>query len=191
MKKNIFKKFIVLFSLVFVSFGSSCVFAEDETLPTYLPQVEIHLEVISGSNSIYDNDIMVTPCDNEGDGVMKATPYCALEQSGIKSEWSGLWINSINGISNDYTNSKYWMWFSNLDFANFNLSSKQYELKSNDKILFFYDTNPLKISVDNDTPEVGTSLNVSIMELGYDSFWNPAWIPLKEGKISIGSNILI
>ena len=94
MIKNILKKFIVLLSLCFILFGFRFTFAE--VVPPDLTPVSIHLKVISGTNSLYDNDISVIPCDSEGDGVIKATPYCALTQASIPSDWSGLWINSID-----------------------------------------------------------------------------------------------
>lgn len=158
--------------------------------PPVVP-VNIHLKVASKDESFYDQDISVSPCDSDGDIKTPdvATPYCALVQSGIKSEWSGLWINSIAGISNDNTNWIYWMWLANFDFSNFNLSSKQYELKPNDQILFYFNTNPLKISVDNNNPEVGGVATVKVEELGLDASWNPIWKIATGGKIAIGSDV--
>lgn len=157
--------------------------------------VKIHLEIISGDDSLYDSDILVTACDNEGDGVMKITPYCALVQSGVLSDWSGLWINSIGGFSNDFTNNIYWMWLANLNIDNtspsssYNLSAKQYELSSNDQILFYYNTNPLNISVDNLAPTINDVITVKVTELSLDSSWNPIWVPSLLSKVAVSSNV--
>lgn len=188
--KNIFlKKFIVLFSLVFVIFGFNFVSAEDTPV---VDPINIHLEVISGTDTpIYDKDIAVTPCDSEGDGVLKATPYCALVQASVANDYSGLWINSIAQLSNDYSDPahyKSWTWLANLDFSHFDLSSKQYELQSNDKILFYFDTNPLKISSTNLTPEVGSEITISMTEPDYGP-WPPVWVSATLGKLVIGSGV--
>jgi len=157
--------------------------------------VKIHLEIISGADSLYDDDILVTACDNEGNGVLKATPYCALVQSKVLSDWSGLWINSIGGFSNDFTNNLFWMWLANLNIDNtnpgssYNLSAKQYEVSPNDQILFYYNTNPLNISVDSLTPALNDVLTVAVKELGLDSSWNPIWAPSLLSKVVIGSNV--
>ncbi|HLP86454.1 MAG TPA: prenyltransferase/squalene oxidase repeat-containing protein [Candidatus Paceibacterota bacterium] len=185
--------------------GDECVDPEPEVIVCTEPKVlvdgacvdpvNIHLQVISGTDSLYDNDISVIPCDSEGNGVMKSTPYCALVQSEVPSEWSQLWINSIGGISNDFNQNLYWMWLANLNIDNtsptspYNLSAKQYELIQNDNILFYYNTNPLYISVDNLTPSVGSDVTISVKEFGLDSSWNPVWLP-SISKVVIGSNIL-
>ena len=115
----------------------------------------IRLDIETDTGSIYNQDITVIPCDSEGDGVMKITPYCALVQSGKTSSWSGLWLNSIEGIANNYNNNGvYWMWLANLNtnnpYSDFNChqdapyscSAKQYILNSNDNILFYYNITP-------------------------------------------------
>lgn len=155
----------------------------------------VHLGIETSSGEIYNQDITVAPCDSEDNGVMTITAYCALVQSGIASDWSGLWINSINGIiNNDGENGIYWMWLTNLNTDNttpessYNLSAKQYILNQDDKILFYYGTNPLNISVNNLNPTVGDNVIITVTELGLDSSWNPIWNQAIGGKIIVGSN---
>lgn len=163
-----------------------------------LAGTSIHLEIETNTGNIYKNDIDVSPCDSDGDISTPdtITAYCALMQSGITSEWSGLWVNSINGlINNDNNNGVYWMWLANLNTDNtnpdssYNLSAKQYILNTNDRILFYYNTNPLDISVDNDKPEVGQNIKITVKELGLDSSWNPIWNKASQGKVLIDSNL--
>ena len=155
----------------------------------------VHLDIKTNTNSVYDQDITVAPCDSDSDLNTPDTiaAYCALVQSGITSDWSGLWVNSINEIiNNDNDNGVYWMWLANLNTDNtspsssYNLSAKQYILNPNDRILFYYNTNPLNISVDNDKPEAGQSIKITVKELGLDSNWNPVWNKASGGKIVIG-----
>ncbi|MFA5778243.1 MAG: prenyltransferase/squalene oxidase repeat-containing protein [Candidatus Paceibacterota bacterium] len=155
----------------------------------------VHLDIETAGGEIYNQDITVTPCDSEDNGVMTITAYCALVQSGIASDWSGLWINSINGIiNNDGENGIYWMWLANLNTNNatpessYNLSAKQYILNQDDKILFYYGTNPLNISVSNLNPTVGDNVIITVTELGLDSSWNPIWNQAVGGKITVGSD---
>ncbi|MFA5827626.1 MAG: prenyltransferase/squalene oxidase repeat-containing protein, partial [Candidatus Paceibacterota bacterium] len=145
----------------------------------------------TNTQTIYDSEITVTPCDSESDGILKETPYCALAQSGTPSDWAGLWINSINNIVNNAGgNGAYWMWLVNLNIdtsptSPYSLSSKQYILQGNDNILFHYNTNPLDISIDNENPKTGESIKIIGKELGLDSSWNPLWNKAIGGKVII------
>lgn len=115
----------------------------------------IHLAIETKDGFIINKDISVVPCDDKG--IEPITAYCALDQlekSGvlpIKSDWSGLWINSINGIVNNENNDGiYWMWLVNLNTTPnpagfscsqdypYSCSAKEYFLKNNDQILFYY-----------------------------------------------------
>jgi hypothetical protein len=134
--------------IVFIALMGLMIFSFNDI--TYA-DTTIHLDIETLNNTVYNQDITVAPCDSDNDPITPdtITAYCALVQSGTSSDWSGLWINSINGISNDNELFKYWMWLANLNTDNtspdssYNLSAKQYELNENDKILFYFDTNPL------------------------------------------------
>jgi len=174
----------IILKIAIVSFGlffTNLVFAD----------TTIHLQVKTNTSSIYDGDVTVTPCDSKGDGVLSSTPYCALVKSGTASDWAGLWVNSIGGVlNNDGGNGVYWMWLSNLSIDNcptcsYSLSGKEYILQNNDKILFYYNTNPLDITVDNENPKVGEKIKIKGKELGLDSSWNPVWSNASLGKALI------
>ncbi len=200
MNKNIFKKLIFILSFFLIFSQANFIFAEDLLPEIIVPEVpvinpiNINLKIISGSEVLYDSDILVNPCDSEGDGVIKITPYCALAQSGISSDWSGLWINSIGDFSNDFTTNLYWMWLSNLNIDNtnpnssYNLSAKQYEVNEGDEILFYYNTNPLSLSVNNLNPNINEEIIISLKELGLDNSWNPVWKPAPSSSVFINDN---
>jgi hypothetical protein len=139
MKKQIFK-IALISSIVFGFFN------------TVYADTSVHLGVETDTGYIYNQNINVAPCDNEG--TMAITAYYALSQSGVASDWSGLWVNSINGVVNNAnSNGIYWMWLANLntndpysDFAchqdaPYSCSAKQYILNPNDSILFYYSKN--------------------------------------------------
>ncbi|MCX6752115.1 MAG: DUF5011 domain-containing protein [Candidatus Nomurabacteria bacterium] len=166
-------------------------------MPTPVP---IHLDIEASDGPIYNQDITVAPCNSDGNGIMKITAYCALAQSNIPSIWSGLWIDSIGGkVNNDNNNGAFWMWLVNLNINNpysdsichqdspFSCSAKEYILNPNEKILFYYNTNPLKISDINLNPAVGSNITISVKKLGLDG-WNSVWNPAVGGKIVIGTN---
>ena len=200
MNKNIFMKLIFILSFFLIFSQANFIFAEDLLPEIIVPEVpvinpiNINLKIISGSEVLYDSDILVNPCDSEGDGVIKITPYCALAQSGISSDWSGLWINSIGDFSNDFTTNLYWMWLSNLNIDNtnpnssYNLSAKQYEVNEGDEILFYYNTNPLSLSVNNLNPNINEEIIISLKELGLDNSWNPVWKPAPSSSVFINDN---
>ena len=145
MKKNILKKFIVLFSLSFVLFGFNFVFAEE--LPPALT-TNIHLKIISGEKSLYDSDISVNACDSDNNIETPniATPYCAILQSKVSSVWDWSWapgafVTSLGGITGYTSKDKedkdvyhYWSWSLNGSEAMTGLNQYE-ELKLNDLIL--------------------------------------------------------
>lgn len=162
--------------------------------------VSVHLDVETDNEHLFNDNLDVMPCDNDNDGTISdteknsITAYCALVQSGLESDWSGKWVNSIHGLNNNVDdNGVYWMWLANLniksneDFScdrehSNSCSAKEFVLVNNDKILFYYNTNPLDIFVDNATPAIGSSIKISVKELGS---WGSAWNPAAEGKIII------
>ncbi len=176
------KKVIKVLLVIILLFTGSSVFAD----------TTIHLKIETNLGSIFNDNINVPPCDSEGDGNMKATPYCALIKAGIPNDYSGLWVNSINNIiNNDNNNGAYWMWLVNFNInptGPYSLSSKQYTLEKNDSILFYYNTNPLDISINNENPKVGEIIKISVKELGLDSSWNPRWNNAIGGQVIINLN---
>jgi hypothetical protein len=92
------KKIIKVLLVIIILFSGSVVFAD----------TNIHLNIETNTGSIYNENITVIPCDSDNDPATPDTEsaYCALVQSGIASDWSGLWVNSINGIVNNNDNNE-------------------------------------------------------------------------------------
>lgn len=178
MKNKITFGFLISF-VTFCSFGT--VFAD----------TTIHLDIESSSGSLYNQDITVTPCDSDNAGTMAVTGYCAVLQSGLSNDWSWFgtdaFLNSIDvKINNDNNNGIYWGWFANLNLGQTALN--KYNLIDGDSILLNYDINPLQIEVDNKAPTVGDTIKFTVRSFGFDSSWSPAWNPVTNGKIIIGSD---
>ena len=133
-----------MFSFLFVGNNS---FAEEEVVVIPPDPVSIHLKITSGENSLYDKDIIVTPCDSDSDQATEdtITAYCAILQSGLESDWNWAWapgafVNSIAGIVGYTSKDKddkdvyhYWSWSLNNEVAMTGLN--QYLLQTDDQIL--------------------------------------------------------
>lgn len=152
MKKNIFYKIVVLFSLILNLLIINIIFAEEiipETPPAEIIEenlppttIPIHLKI----SSFYDQDIEVSSCDSDNDGNSPDTvsAYCAVPQTGLPSDWDWSWapgafVTSINNI-NGYTSKDkdgndvyhYWSWSLNGEEAMVGLN--QYVLQPDDVI---------------------------------------------------------
>ncbi len=178
--RNLFK---VLFITILLTGATGIVHAD----------ITIHLDIETSSGSIYNKDITVTPCDSDNAGTMATTAYCAIIQAFPINEYQWTWfgtdafLDSIKTtINNDNGNGIYWGWFANLNLGQTALN--KYTLNSGDTILLTYNINPLKISVDNQTPTVGNNIIATVTEFGYDESWNPGWNPATGGKLIVGSN---
>jgi len=115
----------------------------------------IHLTISTNSDSIYDSDSTVTPCDSDNDPATPdlATAYCAIVQSGIQNAWDWSWppgafLTSLNNISGFTTTDAdgnpvyhYWSWSANGSEGMTGLN--QYDLVAGDLItLTFIDPLP-------------------------------------------------
>jgi hypothetical protein len=109
--------------------------------------VSIHLKIISGTESLYDNVISVNACDSDNDIETEdsITAYCAILQSGLLNTWDWSWapsafLESISGITG-YTSVDsegndvyhYWSWQANDQEGMSALN--QYELQPDDLLL--------------------------------------------------------
>ncbi len=191
MKNNIYKKVIGVLMFVCL-FTSSFVFAEENENPTpELPKVTIHLDIESDTQTVFNNDIEVTACDSDNNGTMTLSAYCAVLQSGVNNDWSwwgsDAFLNSLGGFTNnDNNNGVYWGWFANLELGQTGLN--KYILNSGDSILISYNINPLRVISDNSNPVVGEPFNFTVQSFGYDSSWNPAWVPVLDANVNIGND---
>ena len=117
----------------------------------------IRLKITTPTNTIYDQDITVAPCDSDKDGTTPeiSTPYCAVIQSGIENDWNwdwapGAFLNSLGDIAGFTTkdvdnNDVYHYWSWSLNGAEGTTGLNQYELQINDLILLnFIDPAPVE-----------------------------------------------
>jgi hypothetical protein len=104
----------------------------------------IHLSIQTPSDTFYNQNINVVPCDSDNMGGMRTTPYCAILQSGLTSDWNWTWapsafLNSINGMAGFTTKDKdnndvyhYWSW--SLNGTEAMVALNQYDLQAGDSI---------------------------------------------------------
>jgi len=123
---------------VLISFAFFCFFNAASADTT------IHLDIKTPTNTIYDQDITVAPCDSDNAGTLKITAYCAIRQSGIQNDWNWAWapgafLNSLDNIagytSKDRNNNDvyhYWSW--SLNGVEGTMGLNLYELQPNDLI---------------------------------------------------------
>ncbi len=111
--------------------------------------VGIHLEIQTSEESLFNQSVLVSPCDSDNDPETPddITAYCAVLQSGLENDWSwwgsDAFLSSIGtNINNDNDNGIYWGWFNNLDLGSIALN--KYILNEEDRILLTYNINPLK-----------------------------------------------
>lgn len=155
--------------------------------------VGIHLQVVTSTTTLYNQDITVSPCalSQNSSTTMVTSAYCALQQAGLATNWSWFgddgFLNSINGIlNNDSGNGIYWGWFNNLDYGQTALN--RYNLQAGDQILVNYDINPLKIVVATTTPYTNATTTLTVTQFGLDSSFNPVWSPASTSTVYVGSN---
>lgn len=119
---------------------------ETQNIEQKINSISINLIIINNENYLYNQNIDVLPCDSDRDISTEdiSTPYCAILQTGLKSEWNwqwapGVFIESIEDIKGFTSKDKegkdiyhYWSWSLNGNYADTGLN--QYELKNGDNI---------------------------------------------------------
>ncbi|MDP2709017.1 MAG: hypothetical protein Q8O93_03145, partial [bacterium] len=143
-------------------------------------QVIIRLQIKTSGASLYDQEIAVSECaDSSTASTTSVNARCAVEQSGLISDWSwwgeDAFLNSVGDYANDYENGIYWAWFSDLEYGQVALNS--HVLTEGEKLLLVYGVNPLRISVNDDSPFVSATSTITVEQFGLDESWNPVWMP--------------
>jgi len=188
MKKNIFKKFIVLFSLGFALFGFNFAGAVDTPAP-----VAINLKVYSGSTVLFNGPLTVTACAESLaiDAPVTVNGKCAVEQSGLSNTWtwnyapSG-WLDQLGGYTTTSDFSKSWGWFSNLNYGNVALN--QHTLSNGEELLLTYNSFPLRISTSKNEGTVGDTITFTAEEEStFDASYNMVWTKSLDTTITLGS----
>ena len=137
-RKLFFAGFIILSALIFGNLGT----------PHALADTAIHLKVATNDSTLYDQDITVAPCDSDNAGTLMITPYCAILQSGLASDWDWTWapsafLNSLGGIAGFTSqdadgNDVYHYWSWSLNSIEAMVALNQYELLPADSILLTF-----------------------------------------------------
>ncbi|MDD3663534.1 MAG: hypothetical protein PHT84_06820, partial [Candidatus Pacebacteria bacterium] len=145
--KNILKRLIFVFTLFLGLLFGGLIFAEDIPLDNSPSSTPIHLSIISGENTLFDEDVSVSACDSDNDETTPdiITPYCAILQTGLSSNWNWSWapgafVDSIEDIAGFTSQDEegndvyhYWSWSLNSEEAMIALN--QYELEIDDIVL--------------------------------------------------------
>ena len=180
MKKNLFKFSLVLIFILFFAMAGQA--KADEA-------VTVHLQIKTNDASLYDQNIAVNACpEADGSATSTVNARCAVDQTGLTDpgDWvyGGTFLNSFKGAyASDYVNNIYWGWFSNLEYGQ--VAMTQHLLINGEKLLLVYNTNPLKISVDNAAPYVNATSTITLEQFGLDSSWNPVWSPAASSTLVI------
>lgn len=187
MNKNIFKKFIVLFSLGFVLFGFNFVLADN------IPPVTINLKIYSGSTVLFNGPLIVTACPESTADTAPITVNgkCAVEQSGLSNTWtwqytpSG-WLNQLGTYTTTPDFSKSWGWFNNLNYGNTALN--QHILSNGEELLLTYNSFPLRISASKNSGIVGDTITFTAEEEStFDANYNMIWTKSLGTTITLGA----
>lgn len=149
----------------------------------------IRLQIKTHDASLYNQDITVIACaPSPVATTTTVNAKCAIEQSGLISDWSywgdDAFLNSLGGYANNANgNGVYWGWFSNLEYGQTALN--KHELINGEKLLLAYNVNPLRISIATTTVEVNATTTISVEQFGLDANWNQAWLPAASSTLVI------
>jgi len=171
MKKNLFKFSFIIILAWFILCGGQ---VKADTATT-----TIRLQIKTNDASLYDGNIDVGQCaDSQSASTTSVNAKCAVEQSGLLSDWSwwgdDIFLNSIGAyVNNSGGNGVYWAWFGNLVYGEVSLN--KHLLRAGEKLLLTYNINPLKITVDNSAPYVNATSTITVQQFGLDASWSPVW----------------
>lgn len=157
------------------------------SISAQLPSTSAKLRIETASGTIFNQTLNVTACESSpGSGLFTINGKCAVDQSGVSSNWSwwgdDAFLNSINEYANDFINNIYWGWFGNLEYGQTALN--KHVLSADEKLLLVYNTNPLKI-IASATGTLNTTSTITLQQFGLDASWNPVWMPATSGTIVI------
>ncbi|MBP9732509.1 MAG: DUF4430 domain-containing protein, partial [Candidatus Magasanikbacteria bacterium] len=170
---------------------AEAVHEENETeanldLPT--TEATLRIETTTGGE-IFNETITVTACKPyEASVEYTLNAKCLIDQTeGLNTVWNffgtDAFLDSVNGISNDFGANLFWGYFINNEYGSIALNT--HPLTEGNEILLVYGVNPLKIEIDSINPILNTTTTVQVYEFGLDEFWNPVWLPSHSSTILI------
>lgn len=148
--------------------------------------VAVHLSIRTATTTLYDADVSVPACEESASSTPALSGYCAVKASGLDSVWTPwgdmLFLESVQGVANDFSSGLSWNWFSDLEYGQTSLD--EHVLSEGESLLVTIGRMPLKIALSTSTPVVGATTTVSVLEFGFDAGWNPAWLPASTTTVS-------
>lgn len=155
--------------------------------PDVSPAVQIELAIESQERTLFRDSLMVTACAPSPDSPMTVSGYCAVEQSGVATEWtwygSDAFVDTIGGVGNDYVAGTYWNWFSDLSYGKTSLSA--HALHPGESLIVAIGRLPLRIESVG-TASAGSTTTLSVSQFGFDENFDPVWQPAASSTVLIG-----
>src|SRR3989344_4172718 len=150
--------------------------------------ISVNLDIENATTTIFKGPINVTACpESQGSATTTLNGFCALEQSGVITDWSWFgedaFLNSVGGVANDYVNNIYWSWFDDLEFGQTSLN--KHILSADEDLLLTFNTFPMKIVTETETPAENSTTTITIYHFGFDSAFNGVWLPSASSTTNI------
>ena len=155
-------------------------------------EVQINLKAWTTDGLMTTQTLTVQDCeDSAGSGNFTLNGMCAVDQSGFPALWTwwgtDAFLDSWNGyIGNANGNGIYWAWFGNRELGATALNT--HILSADEELFLTYGPNPLRLTVDDATPDVGQTISIFVEEFGYDINWNAVWSLSNEALVSVDGN---
>lgn len=158
-----------------------------EPIPVVLPSVDIDLTIATRDRILFSDSISVTACAPLHDMEPVVSGYCALKQSGASTAWtwygSDAFIDSIDGVGNDYTGNAYWNWFSDLSYGMTSLNA--HTLHAGESLIVSMGRFPLRLRSSSDSEKTGTEVIIKVEQFSFDSAYNSVWEPAASSTVVI------
>ncbi len=161
-----------------------------------LPTAITNIQIETYDTTLFNGSFEFTACEAvEDSGEYALSAWCAIKQLGAQEDWTvegsnydgQVFLSKINGY--DGTDWNWWAFFHNLDFASEALN--EYIPSETDQILLTYGTMPLRIESSSANQEVGTNVNLTVLEFGFDpATFSPVWSAAASSSVTVNSEVV-
>jgi len=157
--------------------------------------ISINLKIYAGDTVLFNGPKTVTACAESPaiNAPITVNGKCAIEQSGLSNTWtwnyapSG-WLDELGGYTTTPDFSKFWGYFTNLNYGHGNDALNQYHPSVNDELLLTYNSYPLRISTLKISGIVGDTITFTAEEEStFDANYNMLWTPSSGATITLGT----
>lgn len=191
---NIKKRISIVFVSFFLIFLSAFFTPQSFVFAVENPEsVSIYLNIESATSTLFSGTVSVSACSVSDSSPLVVSGYCAIQQSGLTSVWSTFgddkFLDSISGISNDFSNGLSWGWFSDQEYGQTSLG--QHILSSGENLLVNIGRMPLKLSISTTTPFLNSTTTVSVYQFGFDDSWNGVWLRADQSNIETNGEFFL